>query len=57
MKEAWKYRIKKFQKIMFLIFVKNRSNLGHFREIKIKKPITTIMISMPIPAMANPSKL
>jgi hypothetical protein len=57
MKEAWKYRIKKFQKMMFLILKKNSCTLGLFLEITIERLITSTTIRMPIADRATPSRL
>ena len=56
-KEAWKQRIKKFQKIEFFIFMKNALTFGTFRKARTPKPITMIKNKMPKPASAIGSKL
>ena len=55
--EAWKQRIRKFQKIILFTFSSTFCILGTFLVIRIATPQTTIATKIPIAAIATPSKL
>ena len=55
--DAWKYLIRKFQNIVFLILMKNSFTLGLFLETTIASPITATAKSIPIADRATPSRL
>ena len=57
MNEAQKYRIRKFQNIVFFIFMKKPWTFGILRETKIDAPITSKRTRIPIAESATPSRL
>ena len=57
MNEAWKYLIRKFQNIVFLIFMKNICTLGLFFVITNTIARSNSDIRIPIADSATPSKL
>jgi hypothetical protein len=57
MKEAWKYRIRKFQNIVFLMSWKSFCTFGILFVRQIAAPIAITRSTIPIAAMATPSRL
>ncbi len=57
MNEAWKYRIKKFQKIVLLTFRKSSRTFGLFLDNKMHSAKTNTAKMIPIAERATPSRL
>ena len=55
--EAWKYRIRKFQKRVLLIFMNTSCTFGLLFDSTIERPITKTTIRIKIADKATPSKL